>query len=280
MSVQPPNNFLPDYARPPVVETVLGVQFDRLAKFGNAHLGAFWKTLDLREWGDVTDAPPLPPQFEYFGEAAKWGTGIRIQVGQSPRGRLQIRNAASDRMIQVQDDRIHFNWLGTEGNPYPRYEAVRQGFDDALTRFVGFVEGAKLGEFRPNQWEVTYLNHIPQGTVWNVPADWGFFRPLNGVPAVAGPAAGESFGGEWHFIIPEERGRLHVQWQHAVPSEPSDAERIVLTFTARGPLVPGAKIADIQEGLNLGRNAIVQSFESLMSEAANHYWGLHNGASN
>jgi len=44
---------LPDYVNPPVVETILGVQFERLPAFKNAHLGAFWKTLDTREWADV-----------------------------------------------------------------------------------------------------------------------------------------------------------------------------------------------------------------------------------
>jgi hypothetical protein len=39
----------PDYERPPVVETVLGVQFDPLPDLCNAHLGAFWGTLECDE---------------------------------------------------------------------------------------------------------------------------------------------------------------------------------------------------------------------------------------
>ena len=70
---------LADYENPPVVESVLGVQFERLRGFKNAHLGAFWTTLDKKEWPVVADAPPLPPQFERFTESAKWAKGLQIQ---------------------------------------------------------------------------------------------------------------------------------------------------------------------------------------------------------
>src|SRR5436309_10921680 len=91
---------LPDYTNPPVVETVLGVQFDRLPGFTNAHLGAFWSKLDTNEWPEVADAPPLQPQFERFTEAAKWSRGLQFQLTPIPPGRVQIRNANGDRMIQ------------------------------------------------------------------------------------------------------------------------------------------------------------------------------------
>lgn len=271
---------LPDYRRPPVIETVLGVQFDRLAGFKNGHLGSFWKSLGdcsggtaNEDWPTVSDAPLLPTQFERFGEAGSWAKGVHLRLTQDPSSRLQIKNAAGDRMIQLQNGRIHFNWLGEAGSQYPRYEDVREGFCWALDRFAGFLTHEKLGEFRPNQWELTYLNHIPKGTVWNTPADWAFFRPLGPVPTIDGLVQGESFDGEWHFVIPEQRGRLHVQWQHAKKKE----EIVVLTLTARGP--PPESVADLPSiiaGLNLGRNTIVRSFRELMSDAANAYWGLKN----
>jgi len=111
-------------------------------------------------------------------------------------------------MLQIQNGRLHFNWLGQKGGKYPRYNDVRENFLWALQRFIEFVATEKLGDFRPNQWEVKYLNHIPKGTVWNAPGDWDFFRPLGGVPTIEGLIQGESFVGEWHFIIPEQRGRL------------------------------------------------------------------------
>ena len=267
----------PDYDNPPLIETVLGAQFDRLRGFKNAHLGAFWKTLDTEDWPVVSDAPPLPPQLEQFTDSAKWGKGLQIQVTQDPASRLRIKNKAGDRMIQVQNGRVHSNWIGEEGIPYPRYPRVREAFADVMRRFLEFLAQEKLGDFRPNQWEVTYVNQIPKGTVWNTPSDWSFFRPLGAVPSVPEIVEGESFNGEWHFVIPEQRGRLHVQWQHAVKPDPEKEhdEFIRLTLTARGPLQQSEDVSEtVLDGLNLGREVIVRSFRDFMSDEANTYWGL------
>jgi uncharacterized protein (TIGR04255 family) len=277
MAIPNRNEFSPEYERPPVVETVLGVQFDQIANFGNAQLGPFWKTLDPAEWVSVADAPPLVSQFEQFGDAVNWQPQLGIQFTQVPRTRLQIKNKTSDRMIQIQDNRVHFNWLKSGTSSYPRYAAVRSGFEDSLRRFVDFVSREKIGEIRPNQWEVTYINNIPKGTVWNAPRDWGFFRPLGGVPTIANLVDGESFSGEWHFLIPDQRGRLHVQWRHGrAPAElPEHQETIWLTLTARGPLGNADdRMQTVVSGLDLGHQTIVNSFRALMSDEANAYWGL------
>jgi len=266
---------LPNYDCPPVVETILGVQFDRLPGFRNAHLGAFWKTVDNGEWPDVADAPPLTPQFERFTDAVRWAKGVQLQLTQDPACRLQIKNNDGDRMIQLQNTRLHFNWLGEGGGDYPRYDKVRDGFVWTLNQFVEFVAAENLGDFRPNQWEVTYLNHIPRGSVWNTSDEWDFFSPLHSVPNIEGVVQAESFNGEWHFVIPDQRGRLHVQWQHGLKSGPEQQEMIVLTLTARGPVGEGEDVLErILDGLDLGRETIVRAFQSLMTDAANDYWGL------
>jgi uncharacterized protein (TIGR04255 family) len=277
MSLPSVNPALPDYANPPVVETVLGVQFDRLPGFTNAHLGAFWKTLDAGQWPAASDAPSLKPQFERFTEAARWARGLQLQLTPIPPGRVQITNRDGNRMIQVQNGRLHFNWLGSASDNYPRYETVRSGFAEALGKFTGFVAQADAGQFQPNQWEVTYINQIPHGTVWNTAADWTFFQPLRGVPTLEGVIEGEDFTGEWHFAIPGQRGRLHIEWQHALRTvaDQPEQEIIQLTLTARGPLKPQEdKIQSILEGLDLGRETIVRAFAGLMSREANKQWGL------
>jgi hypothetical protein len=117
------------------------------------------------------------------------------------------------------------------------------------------------------------VNHITQGTVWNNPDDWSFFRPLGSVPTIPGVALGESFAGQWHFVISEQRGRLHVQWQHVLASEPQQ-EAIRLTFTARGPVQQESDLLlSVLQGLDIGRETIVCSFNSLMTDEANKHWG-------
>lgn len=266
----------PNYANPPVVETVLGVQFERLSGWTNAHAGAFWTALGRDEWPSASDAPYIQPQFERFTEGAHWAKGVQLQLSQIASARIQLKNRAGDRMIQVQNGRLHFNWMGGK---YPRYNAVRDGFSGALSLFLEFVEKSNVGKFLPNQWEVTYFNNIPKGTLWRTSADWKFFQPLGAVPTIADVIQGESFTGEWHFTIPGQRGRLHIEWQHALKSEPEqkDQEMIRLTLTARGPTDScddESRTQAIMDGLDLGHETIVRTFAILMSDEANKLWGL------
>src|SRR5437879_6133366 len=88
------------FASPPVVETVLGVQFNALPKLTSAHLGDFWMTLGA-DWPDVTDAPPLPEEFERFGEDRSWSRLdlLPFKISDRPEIRILVRNKAGDRMI-------------------------------------------------------------------------------------------------------------------------------------------------------------------------------------
>jgi uncharacterized protein (TIGR04255 family) len=266
---------LPKYQNPPVVETILSVQFEPIPKLRSAHLGAFWSVLGS-DWPVTEDAPPLEPQFERFD--AKWAElGMRFKLSSLPQPRIQIRNAANDRMIQVQNGRFILNWLRVAGAPYPNYDAVRSDFRNCLEQFCDFLAtDARLPLPTANQWEVTYLNHIPKGTVWNTPAEWDFFRPLQTRDGSIS-AALEIFSGEWQYVIPPQRGRLHVRWRHG---EGKDQQELVeLNLTARGPCNASSLSFDpILEGLDLGHETIVRSFRELTSTAANDYWGIHHVA--
>lgn len=263
---------LPSFKQPPVVETVLGVQFEPIRGFTNAHLGAFWQTLGL-DWPNVADAPPLEQQFEQFGDERTWGPlGLQLKLTSEPSSRLQIRNKLNDRMIQVQNGRFHLNWLGQAGGEYPRYKSVRPEFDKLFSRFCTFVKDQQLGDLRLNQWEVTYVNHIPKGTLWNAPSDVPsvslLFASPPPLPMVVGP---ESLSGAWHFEITPKQGRLHVEIRHGRRTMPDDKEILIITLTARGPLNAGT--LDYHAGLNLGREVIVQGFTALTSEKAHQKWG-------
>jgi uncharacterized protein (TIGR04255 family) len=174
---------------------------------------------------------------------------------------------------------MHLNCLGEGGDGYPRYSQVRAEFDNLLTQLARFVDASQLGVLTPDQWEVTYVNRIRQG-LWTTPADWNFFRPLNGMPSIDGVIEPESFTGEWHFVIPGQRGRLHIHWQHVRESESDEESHILLTLTARGPIGNETEFnASVLAGIDLGRETIVRSFRCLMSDPANKEWELKNAAS-
>lgn len=262
---------LPSFKHPPVVETVLGVQFDPMKGFTNAHLGAFWKALG-GEWPVVADAPSLPPQYERFGDERAWDSlGLQLKLTSDPSSRLQIRNRADDRMIQVQNGRLHLNWLGQTGSEYPRYRKVRAEFANLFERFCQFLTNAQLGEPKLNQWEITYVNHIPHGLPWGALSDLPKVLHFFGnAPSLPGTSGLEGFAGAWHFELPPKRGRLHVEVRHGRRTVPDDQEIVVLTLTARGPLGDGFDGYDV--GLSMGREAIVRGFAAMTTEFVQRFW--------
>jgi uncharacterized protein (TIGR04255 family) len=264
----------PVFERPPVVETVMGIQFQPIPGFGNCHLGAFWKRLGP-DWPTVIDAAPLEPQYEKFGQDQSWAfASIQLKLLQTISLRAQIKNRSNDRMIQVQNGRFHYNWLGSAGQPYPRYEKeIKPAFDQKWAEFQRFVVEELQTVIQPDQWEITYVNRFPKGTVWTrLEDDLPDFLRI--APALALSPAGnrlDSFEGEWHYEIPPQRGRLHVQLKHGRELSADKQEAILMTLTARGQV---ASDGDFEAGLNLGHDAIVNSFVDLTSESAHAYWGV------
>lgn len=273
---------LPKFENPPVKETVLGVQFEVLSSFSTVHLGLYWNSLD-KDWSIVEDALPIEPVTESLDQ--DWSSGIgrsvNLQLVSTPSIRLRITNPTRRRMIQVQNNRFHCNWLGPKGGRYPSYDVLRREFDTEFERFILFIDENRLGEVKPNQWEVTYVNYIAKNTVWKTPEDWsGLFRSLHMPKDSLTCGALESLSGQWHYQIEPQKGRLHVQLQHGVkelqeggPSE----EMVIMTLTARGPAasdVARSASESWQDGLDTGRRAIVNSFVELTSQSAHEHWGI------
>ncbi len=270
------NSGLPTYSNPPVIETVLGFQFERLPRFTNAHLGVLWQMLGTASWPHASDAAIIAPQIERFDDAPSWA-GARIELSSDPASRLQLQNSDRTQMIQIQNGRLHLNWLGLSGQQYPRFEKLREEFTQVLDVLHKFVDLHKIGDIRPNQWEVTYVNHIPKGELWKSPADWTFFLPMGKADLPGDVACLENIKSEWHFVLPKNAGRLYVNWSHVL-DEPADGQQrevVRLTLTARGPV--GGEPGQVMAGIDLGRVAIVRSFAALMSNVANEQWGLRDG---
>jgi uncharacterized protein (TIGR04255 family) len=183
-------------------------------------------------------------------------------------------------MIQVQNGRFHFNWIGKgTSDGYPRYSAVMDEFKRYLNLFITFLRERNFGELKADQWEITYINQIPKDTVWKSPSDWSFFKLLGSAPAETRFINEESFSGDWRFAIRDRLGRLHAQWKHGITSTPDNTKEIEvvwLTLTARGSINSETEqsTTKIMDGLDLGHNIVVCAFRDFMSDDANRYWGL------
>ena len=262
---------LPEFDAPPVVETAMGVQFEQLPGLSYAHVGWYWRDHLGEDWTTVKHAGRLNDQFERFGPEKQWTVpGIKLQPG-TESDRIQIARKGDDRLIQVQDTRFVYNWRkGTK--EYPSYRKLLPEFQQRFGEFAGFIGNEKLGELSLNQWELTYVNHIPKGPLWETVADWpklfpGLYVPAQGVPG----QQLEGLSGEWRMVLGEEEGRLHVSIQHGRVGSAEGPEAVIFQQTARGP-IRKQESADPRIGFEVGHKAIVQSFVAMTSEAAHEHW--------
>jgi len=269
------------YKNPPVVETVLSVQFNPLANFGAGQLGSYWKELGA-DWPDVTDTHAVEPVFERFKTARAWeSAAFGVKFSQQVDVRLQVRNAAKDRMIQVQNGRFFYNWLGAADGTYPSYELVQPEFEEKWKKFREFVVSAseensvqpnhvQPNHVQPNQWEVIYVNHIPRGTVWDQLSDLpGVLTFLKQPPLSAPNLSLKSVGGEWQFEIAPKKGALYLT---VGMKEKNDVANVVMTLLARGPI--SENTSSLDEGFELGHQTITEAFDRLTSASAQEYWGI------
>ena len=266
---------LPAFDRPPVVETVLGVQFGPINNLTAGHYGWFWKQYLDATWTKTQDAPPLPNQFEKFGEQLVWSLpkpSLAFHETTEPM-RIVIINEENDRVLQIQNNKFYYNWRKNL-NAYPSFAETQPEFQRYLETFKSFLADAGLEVTPHNQWELTYVNHIPKGTLWQSPSDWPHIFPgLLGVSSKPPTQLScEAISGAWRFEIPPQKGRLHVAIQHGLNNE--GQEVLLLNLTARGPVVAGEHETDLAHGINIGHDVIIRTFRDIASASALAYWGL------
>lgn len=258
------------YPNAPVVETVLAVQFEPLPGFGNAHFGWFWRDVLGDAWVDTKDAPPVPDQFEHFSAAGVAASPRIMFKTAGPSDRVQFVHESDDQVVQLQQTRLMLNWR-RRGGGYPRFPERLDKFRSLWESWCSFCDRVKLGSVQPNQWEVTYYNHVPADGLWKNSRDWHKILPRL-CPDVSDIDTEmlclDSHESQWHFEIRPGRGRLHVQLQQAViDNQPA----LVWVQTGRGH----PKTSDwpgLESGLRIGHDAIIEAFEKFSSELAKSHW--------
>jgi uncharacterized protein (TIGR04255 family) len=184
----------------------------------------------------------------------------------------------SDRtqLLQLQRDRFLHNWRKVgDDDQYPRFEKMLTTFEGSFSAFRDFVTTRGLGEVRPNQCEITYINQVvlragesfysglqrifdtvvksPQTTILGVPDDARLLLR--------------------YVLVNEDDapiGRLIVA---AEPAKRLDGANIIqLVLTARGsPTTP--ELEAVSQFFQFGRRCIVTTFAEITAPAMHREWG-------
>jgi len=267
----------PKFDKPPVIETVLSLQFAGLPGYSTAHAGRFWsRYLDRpsgtdKKWTKVLDAVRLEDQFERFGQEEVWAPAIQMRLlPPTQSNRTQIVRADEERMIQIQDTRFILNWKKGVG-PYPTFAVLLPEFRELLQMFGTFSADEGLGALTFNQWEIIYVDQFRKGELWNSPRDWNKILSGFGVPVA--PREHIDFGSElmstdWRFNLVVNLGRMYISArQQRIP--PSEQEVLNVTFTARGPVTPEQTW---EQGFTVGHDSLNDTFIMISSEEAKASW--------
>jgi len=186
---------LPDFANPPLVEAALSVQLEPLNKFRTPQMGFLWAEF-RRRFPEIEEHPPLDPVIEQFGVQRSRKVGVRLQmIPKLPTPRCWFLTEFGTELIQVQQDRFVHNWRKVgEGDEYPRYEYVRDKFQEELSIFDCFLRREKIGELVPSQCEITYED---DRTIKNEDDLWRRIPPWHFVDSAGSDIRISSASG-WH----------------------------------------------------------------------------------
>jgi uncharacterized protein (TIGR04255 family) len=267
---------LPEFDQPPVIEVVLGVQFEKLGSLGAPQLGYVWHV--FRERFPRTEGKlPLDPAFEHFGPRAGRRPGVQMQLMQAPpEPRLWFLNERGTELVQVQPDRFVRNWRKREDTEeYPRYEKLRESFQQDFEEFRGVICREQWGDVEPNQCEVTYVNLIPADEGWQHHGDLDkvltVFSARYSDDHLHKP---EQAAVSLQYVLKDDKGepagRLRIAAEPVLRVS-DNRPAIRLSLTARGK-PERSTIEDAMAFLDRGHEAVVRGFTSITTPEMHKVW--------
>jgi uncharacterized protein (TIGR04255 family) len=267
---------LPDFDHPPVTEVVLSIQFAAVPRLRTVHAGLYWN--DIRsEYPNASEQAPIPPAFETFGTKPMLTSTIQIQAMLVPPvPRLWFETDDGEHLVQLQQDRLLHNWRKrSPGMEYPRYELLRAKFASEVDKLSALFKREDIGEIRPNQCEVTYINTITSAGGQNPHENLAHITPLwtdkLSEPYLPAP---ETTTIQMKYVLRKGEvpyGRVYVTFTPVyLTTDYSPA--VQLDITARGKPYDDS-IAAAFALLDGERDVVVRAFTAVTTPSMHKEWG-------
>ena len=261
---------LPRFRKPPVSEVALGVQFPPV--LNPIHLGLYYQRVKSR-FPKVQVQPPIAPAFELIAPA-QMTSGLPPIMSRSPRMWFLAEDESS--LIQIQSDRLLFNWRGgLQGRPYPHFDAVYEEFAKALDGLEALFHAERIPSEAVNQCEVLYVNPLPTVNTGVSPSEpEKIFCILSKERVAEWSAPKEELSFTLRYRLNDEDGTPLGRLTAALLSSnsaPQIASGFQLEMIARG--VPrGTGRQGITAFHEHGHRAIVRCFASITTPEMHKLW--------
>jgi uncharacterized protein (TIGR04255 family) len=250
---------LPEFERPPVIEVAVGLEFlplDALNTVELVRLHDRWSA----DFPEIRLQPELPSASQMaFQIPMVFGTGV-------PPVRLWSLTPDENLLIQVQADRIFFNWRYTVGDTsYPRYSALEEQFARRWEQLLSHLSDLASPAPQVTVAEVTYVNRIDlidssdPADILTFIRDEPFLWPLQAMRV------------QRDSVFPEETGWVGSLVLRAGNVEPKVLNLDVVT---RVSLTEGAQSpSSVMEALEFAHQVGVRSFAAATTQRMHKVWG-------
>ena len=253
------------FKKPPINEVALGYTFLVRPDLLIPHLGRFW--------AEIIDAYPncqhAPPIFD--------GPDLGV-LGDLPLPRIWFVSADNTRLVQLQQDRLIFNWRDVgEDRSYVRFPAIRAEFERVRDLFQKYVASVTDQPIVATGYSLAYVNIIRRTENWSSFGDVSVVFPdllWRGENRFLPRPIEQVWKAK--FSLPNDFGTILADVQPAKLVKGNDA---ILKFelTALSGSVGGRSI-DFGEWVQVAHDWIVRSFKDLTGgEMHSKVWLLEDG---
>lgn len=268
------------FAAPPVNEVALALQFsepvvdlDVLADFSRALRATF---------PDRQQQPPLPKMSEPVGLFSP--PPLQIEFGLTSLPRTWLLSEDGHRLIQVQADRLVFNWRLLQGDqPYPRFVTLSSEFSD----LVGALHAAATSAGRPrilvDFCEISYVNEIVVPGIEPKQRHPDLSEVISVVRKVKGkqflPQAEDAvFQARWRIdpaALPpgSSVGRLYLAVSPGYRAE-TQLPIYAMNLSARIVPPPDTDLTSAMPLLDVGHDWIVRGFADITTKRMHRVWQI------
>lgn len=265
-----------DFVHPPLNEVVFSVQFESPVTDEIGVLSDFWQVI-RRDFPQHEKQPPLPPVTETFDVPPR-PPELQLQLLQTgPTVRYWFLSEDGTLIVQVQPDRLMFNWrqvTGSEG--YPHYDVLAPRFEELLRIFLACDsvddQRAKVG------WvELQYINPIEVEALHGTHGQLArILKFLVSDPHRETLPDVEDTQLQQRFRITDDtgepQGRLYLTAVPAVRAT-DQAPLYVITLLGRGRPAPGELVPGVTGFLDRAHDLIVNGFREVTTDEMHRVWG-------
>lgn len=261
------------FDKPPIVEAVVGCQFSQIDKLLLSDILRWWQESVIRsEYPTFEFAPRLAKKIEVFGGQQQT---FDLTLDHPSDQRIWFVKEDKHELIQLQNDRIHFNWrIVNEVGVYPHAEYLMSEFFRILDMFSVWLKNNGFGNLDINQIEMTYIDLIDQEYQseqnWSHMGDVFSIVDLQSLESI--DSAFMKFSRDLHVFeedMPD--ARLHIILQTA-ERQKSKEPVVKLETTVRG-MPKDSEKESIVKFLEMSRQYINKAFVGITTDDVKKKWG-------